>query len=232
MPRRSLTRHPALAEAGRAAYAPRRLTPVFLTLAAFAVLATLAVREGADLRGRELLERIVRGERQGLKTLYDALASRVLALALRLLRDRNDAEEIVQETFVEVWRRAAEYDPRRGDVTAWVMTIARTRALDRLRASGRAARVREEAAGEPVIIPAAPGLELAEHRQARERILRALEAIPAEQRRMIELAYYDGLTQTEIAALTGDPLGTVKTRMRLGMQKLAVLLGELREDAT
>ncbi len=158
-----------------------------------------------------------------LRALYDACSGRVMAVALHMLRDRAEAEDVVQETFLELWRRAAEYDPSRGGREAWAVLIARSRALDRLRARGSAARAVERAAAdppEPVPVP----VELAEGLERDARVRRALAALPAEQRQAIELAFFGGLSQGEIAARTGAPLGTVKTRVRLAMEKLAAQL--------
>ncbi|HEY8210456.1 MAG TPA: sigma-70 family RNA polymerase sigma factor [Myxococcaceae bacterium] len=174
-------------------------------------------------RGRELVTRAARGDRAALRRLYDLYAPAAMAIALRMMKSRPVAEEIVQDTFVEVWRRSREYDSSRGTVSAWVATIARTRALDRLRAEGRLSAAKEKAAAEPEAPSVAP-LELAVERQQRERVNAALQTLPAEQRTAIEMAYYDGLTQREIAEKLGQPLGTVKTRVRLAMEKLAVVL--------
>lgn len=147
-----------------------------------------------------------------------------MAIALRILRSRTEAEDVVQDTFVEIWRRAADYDEARGGVPAWVATIARTRAIDRRRSRDSAARATAGAKAEPEPDRGPEPIELAEKRQDRERVAEALAALPAEQRTAVELAYFEGLTQREIAARTGDPLGTVKTRVRLALVKLANLL--------
>jgi RNA polymerase sigma-70 factor (ECF subfamily) len=164
-----------------------------------------------------------RGE--ALRSLYDVCSGKVMALALRLLGDRAEAEDVVQETFLELWRRAAEYDPSRADPATWAAVIGRSRALDRLRARSTAARIAAAQALEPVEDPRpAP----AEAREERQRIQAALAALPPEQREVIQLAYFEGLAQSEIAARTGQPLGTVKTRVRLAMEKLGAALGDTR----
>jgi RNA polymerase sigma-70 factor (ECF subfamily) len=183
--------------------------------AGLATLALLAVGAGI-LAGAGLGE---------LRALYEACSGRVMAVALTLLRDRAEAEDVVQETFLELWRRPAGYDPARGTREAYAVLVGRSRALDRLRARGSARRAAERAADDPVI-PPAPPLELAESRQRRERILRALSALPPPQREAVELAYFRGLSQAEIAGQVGEPLGTVKTRLRLAMEKLAAHLAE------
>jgi len=207
-------------------YGARQVMVTLLVIAALAMAVAAAVAspnpEMQD-RGRELVARAARGDRAALRRLYDLYSPAAMAIAFRMMKNRPVAEEIVQDTFVEVWRRAREYDASRGTVSAWVATIARTRALDRLRAEGRLSAAKEKAAAEPEAPSVAP-LELAVERQQRERVNAALQTLPAEQRTAIELAYYDGLTQREIAEKLGQPLGTVKTRVRLAMEKLAVVL--------
>lgn len=185
----------------------------------------------AGLADRELLTRISSRDTSALKALYDACAPKAMAIAQRLLRNRAEAEDVVQETFVEVWKRAGQYDERRGNVVSWVCTIARTRSIDRLRSLGSAARAADSAAAEVKDDVAPAPLELAEARRDRERVTAAMATLPPEQRRALELAYFDGLTQREIAERTGDPLGTVKTRVRLAMLKLGELLAEPQEAA-
>ncbi len=158
-----------------------------------------------------------------------ALADRAMAIAMRLLKDRAEAEDVVQETFVEVWKRADQYEPARGRAVARIATIARNRALDRLRARDRSARTAEGAVAERPDATAPLELERATQRSDRERVLRALSSLPPEQWQVIELAYFDGMTQSEIATPANIPLGTVKTRIRLGMAKLAKLLGDETE---
>jgi RNA polymerase sigma-70 factor (ECF subfamily) len=186
------------------------------------VLAVLARAAAAD---EALIRRVAGGDSRALRQLYDRCAPLALALALRIVRSRSEAEDVVQEAFLEAWKRAGSFDARRGSALSWVLAISRSRALDRLRARGSADRAAQEFAREeaaPVQLP----IESAEQRQERERIQAALAALPQEQRAILELAYFEGLTQSEIAARTGDPLGTVKTRCRLALEKLAGLLGE------
>jgi RNA polymerase sigma-70 factor (ECF subfamily) len=147
-----------------------------------------------------------------------------MGVALRVLRERADAEEVLQETFIEVWRRAREYAPSRGSVEAWLLTIARTRAIDRLRSRAARGRMAEAVSAEPAQAgPKLPDMLSATAEDAM-RVQAALCALPVEQRMALELAYWEGLSQTEIAARTGQPLGTVKTRVRLALLKLARLL--------
>jgi RNA polymerase sigma-70 factor (ECF subfamily) len=175
-------------------------------------------------RDRELLARVARGEIAALRQLYDEHAPRAMAIATRVLRDQNEAEDVVQETFLELWRRAPQYDVCRGGAVAWVVTIARSRAIDRLRSSGAAGRALEGAAD--VATPAPLPLPCAETERRRDqiRVAEALATLPPEQRRTIELAYFEGLSQSQIAAQTGNPLGTIKMRVKLAMKKLSILL--------
>lgn len=160
---------------------------------------------------------------QALRALYDLCSGRVMAVALKLLGDRAEAEDVVQETFLELWRRAADYDPSRASPATWAVMVGRSRALDRLRARSSAARVATAQAAEPVSADPAP--QPVEVREEQERVRSALSTLPPEQREVIELAYFEGLAQTEIAARTGQPLGTIKTRVRLAMEKLETALG-------
>jgi RNA polymerase sigma-70 factor (ECF subfamily) len=182
---------------------------------------------GARDQDARQLARVATGDGASLRALYDRHAARAMAVALRVLGAANEAEEIVQETFVEVWRRAREFDPRRGGAGAWIAAIARNRSIDRLRKRGAVARTLQGAADQPVSPPRSP-LEDVEQRLERERIGAALAQLPDEQRRALELAFFEGRTHQEIADLTGTPLGTIKTRVRLGMEKLAALLGGTR----
>jgi RNA polymerase sigma-70 factor, ECF subfamily len=181
-------------------------------------------------RDRELLHRAAGGDMSALRSLYKRHAGRALAVAQRILKDQTDAEDVVQETFLELWRRAAQYDHARGGAPAWIVTIARSRAIDRLRAAGSAARAVDGAA-EGAARPPPPEpepAEAAERNAERERVGRALSELPVEQRQTIELAYFEGLSQREISLRTGSPLGTVKMRVKLAIAKLARLL---KEDA-
>jgi RNA polymerase sigma-70 factor (ECF subfamily) len=191
-----------------------------------------AMRASDPAVDRALLQQVALGNSTAMRTLYERCASRAWAVTLRILGSRADAEEVLQETFLEVWRRAREFDPGRGGVETWVMMIARTRAIDRKRALGTVARVTEEAVTQPPPVSATPvdPSESAEQGQERDRIAAALRELPPEQRQVVELAYFEGLSQREIAERTGDPLGTVKTRARLALEKLASLLETLLRE--
>jgi RNA polymerase sigma-70 factor (ECF subfamily) len=170
-----------------------------------------------------LVGQIARGDSTALRALYDRCAARAMAVARRILSDHQEAEEVVQ-----VWRQASRFDAGRGSPAAWVATIARSRAIDRLRARDASERVRIAARLEdPAEAQTSPAAgEIAEERELRLRVDTALRALPLEQRRTLELAYFEGLSQSQIAERLGDPLGTVKTRVRLGLSRLAALLGD------
>ncbi|MDG2308017.1 MAG: sigma-70 family RNA polymerase sigma factor [Candidatus Binatia bacterium] len=170
-----------------------------------------------------LVAQVAGGDPQALRYLYERCSGRAFTVAHGVLVNRGEAQDVVQETFLQVWRQAKRFDARRGGAMAWIVTIARSRAIDRLRARGAADRTVASARAQP---PNAPSpSEAAEHTELRERVAGALAELPTEQRRALELAYFRGLSQAEIAHELGDPLSTVKTRVRLGIGKLAALLG-------
>jgi RNA polymerase sigma-70 factor (ECF subfamily) len=161
------------------------------------------------------------GDEQALAALYDRYAPVLLGLARRVVGDAAEAEEVLQEVFIHAWRRADRYDPGRSSVGTWLALIARSRAIDRLRSRRSAARTAEAAGREAPPgheSPRAAGAVLAGERRAR--VAASLGGLPPEQREVIELAYFGGLSQSEIAGATGIPLGTVKTRTLLAMKKL------------
>ena len=183
---------------------------------------------------RALEERLVAGDRRALEALYDELAPRVYGLARSILRDGRDAEEVVSDTFVQVWRTASSFDPARGTLAAWVVAIGRSRALDRRRSGRRREKIREREEHEIASFTMSEGVaspsEGAVTRAAVSgRVGPALAGLPPEQRRAIELAYLGGLTHREIAGALDVPLGTVKTRIRSGMQTLRERLVSDRE---
>jgi RNA polymerase sigma-70 factor, ECF subfamily len=171
----------------------------------------------------DLLQRIGGGDRDAFEVLYRRYARAVLGLALRRLGDRGRAEEAVQETFASIWRSASSYRPERGPGAPWLYAVARHAIVDRFRARTEpAAEVPEEASSEP-----GPP-ERAEASFVSWRVHRALEELPQTERTVIELAYWGGLSQSEVAEYLNVPLGTVKTRTRSGLHRLADLLeGEL-----
>jgi RNA polymerase sigma-70 factor (ECF subfamily) len=170
-----------------------------------------------------LVREMASGDDRALGELYDRWHAVVHGVVARVLRQPNDIEDVVEETFWQAWRQASRFDPARGAVQTWLLTIARSRALDRVRALRRRRESPLEGDdGEVVVHQVAasdPGLD-AEASERRRIVTAALSELPAEQREALELGYYSGLSQSEIAERTGQPLGTVKTRMRLAMQKL------------
>jgi len=164
-----------------------------------------------------------RGNGAALAALYDRHARAVYSLALRVVADEADAEEVVQEVFDQAWRQASRYDPARATVAAWLLNMARTRAIDRLRA--RRARpdragLESEHAWNALPARSADPLDALDTARDAARVRQALQRLPLIQRVAIELAYFEGLTQTEIAARLEEPLGTVKTRIRVALLKL------------
>ena len=180
-----------------------------------------------------LVRRMAEGDDQALGVLYDRWHPVVHGVVCRMLRHAEDVEDVVEETFWQAWRQASRFDRTRGAVQTWLLTIARSRALDRVRALRRR---REEPLegddGQVVVQQAAegdPGSD-AEASERRRIVEAALTGLPPEQREALELGYFGGLSQTEIAERTGQPLGTVKTRMRLALQKLRSQLQVLRSE--
>lgn len=176
-----------------------------------------------------VVRRIAEGDESALATLYDRWAQSVHSLVAHLLKDADSAEDVVEETFWQVWQRASSYDASRGTVRTWILTIGRSRALDRIRSRKRS---REDATTDLRFIrdPRSDPSQDAEGAERRQLVYSALSELPDDQRRALELAYFRGLSQSEISDLLGEPLGTIKTRMRLGMQKLRDRLIGLQES--
>lgn len=178
-----------------------------------------------------LVERVATGDQSALAALYDSTNRFIYSLILRVLGDMGSAEEVLIDVYTQLWRQAASYDANRGAPLAWMATIARSRAIDRLRSSWQDQHRKEslDVLGDAPANTASP--EESAAASERQRYVReALNLLTPEQRRVIELAYYSGLSHSEIAEKLNQPLGTVKTRTRLGMMKLrealAPLLGE------
>jgi RNA polymerase sigma-70 factor (ECF subfamily) len=192
-------------------------------------------QDSIELRTRDqdwaaLIKRVADGDQSALTTLYDTASRLVFGLILRIVNDRSTAEEVLLDVFTQVWRQAATYDKKRGSPLAWLMTIARSRAIDRLRAGKHDQQGKEplDSVGELTASTVSP--EDATVASERQMFVRAaLDSLSAEQREVIELAYYSGLSHSEIALRLGQPLGTVKTRTRLGMMKLRDALRPMLE---
>lgn len=185
--------------------------------------ATIRGVAAVDLSDAELLQRVGSGDRGAFDTLYRRYARSVFGLALRRLGDRGRAEDAVQETFASVWRSARSYRPERGPGAPWLYAVARHAIVDRARARGDV----------PADVPERPSAEAGPPEQTEAgwvawRVHRALAELPGTERAVLELAYWRGLSQTEVAESLGIPLGTVKTRTRSGLHRLAdALEGEL-----
>jgi RNA polymerase sigma-70 factor (ECF subfamily) len=166
----------------------------------------------------ELALALGRGEEAALAELYDRYGAAVYNLALRITRDSGAAEEIRLDSFLQIWRQANRFDAQHGTLLSWLFTIARTRAIDRMRAAGAAKRTQVD---DPVRMTSAPQPdEMAELTERRRLVRQAMTALSAPQRAALELAYYEGLSHSEIAVRLGEPLGTVKTRIRQAMLQL------------
>ncbi|MFH1497060.1 MAG: sigma-70 family RNA polymerase sigma factor [Verrucomicrobiota bacterium] len=182
-------------------------------------------RRVADLDA-PLLARIANGDQDALGELYDRFSRPLLATVYRILNDQREAEDIVHDAFVAVWQKAADYDPTRGSAFSWVMTLTRNRALDRVRSRKRRAELLAQSAPADLgYDQTPPDVALAADIGERGAAVRqAFGELPAEQRQALELAYFSGLTQQEIADRLQQPLGTVKARIRRGLLKLRDLI--------
>lgn len=172
-----------------------------------------------------LIKRVADGDQLALSTLYEATSRLAFGLILRIVIDRATAEEVLLDVYTQVWRQASLYDTNRGAPLAWIMTIARSRAIDRLRSGKHEQRGKEplDAIGE-ITSPTASPEEVTVSSERQRFVRSALDSLSPEQREVIELAYYSGLSHSEIALKLNQPLGTVKTRTRLGMMKLRDML--------
>lgn len=179
-----------------------------------------------------LLPAVATGDTSAFERLYDLYSSTLYALLLRILGDAEDAQEVLQESFVQIWNRASMFDQSRGSEMAWLVSVARSRAIDRIRAR-RTRSTRESEAHREISIRSenvvkARGLDDAILGEQQKAVREALRELPDAQRKALEMAYFEGLSQSEIADATGEPLGTVKTRMQLGMKKLRERLQRFR----
>ncbi len=177
---------------------------------------------------KRLLARMARGDEDALSQLYERYASMLLALAIRVVGDRSEGEEVLQEVFIQAWRQAERYKPQRSSVSTWLVMMTRSRAIDRIRSRKVKDRTLSAARQEETRTYESPsGARNVLHQERATRLRRELAELPESQRQVLELAFFSGMTQREIAAETGIPLGTVKTRTLLAMKKLR---SALRED--
>jgi RNA polymerase sigma-70 factor (ECF subfamily) len=170
----------------------------------------------------ELLGRIANRDRDAFAEFYDRHSTLLFSVACKILNDQTDAEDVVQESFVQIWEKAANFDSKLGKASSWAATMTRNKAIDRIRASQRRTRLAEEAGSEMAIANESDAtVNEAVHGHDKAKLIQtAIVTLPTEQRQAIELAYFSGLTQHEISEKLKQPLGTIKARIRRGMLKL------------
>ena len=188
-----------------------------------------------DLRDEQLITLIANGEKDALEVFYNRYSQPVFSLARYMLRDQSLAEEATQDIFLNLWMKAASFNPDRGAPKSWFMSVAHHRIVDIIKSRNRRLQTSNSAPHELLDLNPASGdsTEEAAHRNIfRNEVLEALGHLPEEQRKVLVMAYFEGYSQSEIANLLGEPLGTVKTRARLGMQKLRAVMidGEDRPE--
>lgn len=176
-----------------------------------------------------LLAAVAKGDTEAFAQLYDATSTILFTMAMRMLGDRDDASDLLQDVYAEVWRKGARYDPSRGTPTAWLVTLTRSRGIDRLRSrvskGGKTSVSIEESPAAHDAAGDGPGpLDTYADRELSSAVIKAMAELPEAQQQALELAYYEGLSHTEIAERLKQPLGTIKTRIKLGMDKLKGLL--------
>ncbi|MBI4220951.1 MAG: sigma-70 family RNA polymerase sigma factor [Chloroflexi bacterium] len=184
------------------------------------------------LTDEALLALIASSDKNALAALYDRYGRRVFALAARMLGDPQSSEEVTQDVFLSVWRRVSSYKAGKGRFTTWLFSIAHNRTIDELRRRRRERHRENPNIEDHADLPseAIPPPEAVVARSESAMVLEALQSLPPEQRSVIEMSYFGGFTQVEIAEQTGQPLGTVKTRMRLALKKLRLSLSERIEE--
>jgi RNA polymerase sigma-70 factor (ECF subfamily) len=170
------------------------------------------------------LVRVAGGDRAALRVVYQDTSAKLFGVCLRILKDRGEAEDVLQEVFVTVWRKAASFDPGRASPITWMVAIARNRAIDRLRASAVSRRMEPIESADAVSDPAPAAVERVELAQQHQRLSRCLEELEARQASAIREAFLDGTTYEELAARMSVPLGTMKSWIRRGLLKLRTCL--------
>lgn len=177
----------------------------------------------------ELLRRIGEGDRGSFRELFDRFSGVLMAAAYKVLNDQSDAEDVLQDVFVQIWDKASLYDPRRGKPLTWALTLTRNKAIDRLRSAQRRYRLKDEVEKEYKAVDITDEVDSVDRVYALEKgkmIREAVKSLSHDQQVAIELAFFKGLTQNEIAEQLNEPLGTIKARIRRGMIKLRELIGE------
>jgi RNA polymerase sigma-70 factor (ECF subfamily) len=185
-------------------------------------------RHAASGLDPDLLARVARGDRGAFSQLYEQSSALLFSLAFRILGDRESAADLLQDVYLEIWRKRMRYDADRGSPMAWMVTITRSRAIDRLRSrTAKGHGVTDPIENSPAVQLADgnPGpLETSAGNETRSLVGRALAELPEAHRKALELAFYQGLSHSEIATQLNEPLGTIKTRIKLGMDKLRTVL--------
>jgi RNA polymerase sigma-70 factor (ECF subfamily) len=173
-------------------------------------------------RDIEMLRRISQGDRSAFAQFYDLYSSLLFSIAIKILNDPKEAEDVLQEVFMQIWEKAGMFDPKLGKPSSWAITLVRNKAIDRIRASQRRSRLAEAAAASGTFDGGdSPVANESIHGREKAALLRsAVAGLPAEQRHAIEMAFFSGLTQNEISDKLREPLGTIKARIRRGMLKL------------
>jgi RNA polymerase sigma-70 factor (ECF subfamily) len=185
--------------------------------------------ETIQISDADLLRAVARGDEESLGAIYDRYRTILFGLLFRILGNRAEAEDVLQEVFVQVWQKARDFDESRGKAFTWLVTLTRSRGIDRLRSLGSRARVADEAAKEADDM-IADAVEDAINNERGEVVRAALKELSETERAALLMAYFDGFSQSEIAERTNTPLGTVKTRMRTGMAKLRETLAPRVRD--
>lgn len=181
--------------------------------------------EQVQISDAELLHSITNGDEAALASLFDRYRSILFSIIVRIVISREEAEDVLQEVFLQVWNKARDFDESRGKAFTWLATLARSRSIDRLRSLGARERAVDEATRETVDVVSDAEID-SMYAEKRKRVQHALAQLPEEQRRVLLMAYFEGCSQSEIADRLNTPLGTVKTRMRSGMIRLRELFGD------
>ena len=190
-------------------------------LGAFYLNQPVNEQEAKD-RDSELLRRIASQDRAAFAEFYDLYSTLMFSVASKILNNLSEAEDVLQETFMQIWEKAGKFDPKLGKASSWAVILIRNKAIDRIRASQRRTRLAEESGVESAIAAEASETsnEIVHGHEKAKLIQSAIVELPAEQRRAIELAYFSGLTQDEISKKLNEPLGTIKARIRRGLLKM------------